>query len=145
MSTAASETPWRRKKIGFSIQNPVKSNRFLSVAGPDPARRRKKNAFQLKFQAKMNHFPSVAGSETARRRFSPYRRGIRCLMLVRYLRGQRQSHHTVENCDVRNSFLPEVSKVHAIWHLSVYFLGRLLITILVVSATPQKTSVPSRA
>ena len=34
-------------------------------------------------------------------------------MLVRYLRGQRQSHHTVENCDVRNCFLTEVSKVHA--------------------------------
>ena len=28
--------------------------------------------------------------------------------------------------DVRNSFLPEIPKVHAIWHLSVYFLGRLL-------------------
>ena len=66
MSTAGSETPGRRKKIGFSIQNPVKINRFLSVAGSDPARRRK-NAFQLKFQAKMNHFPSVAGSETTGR------------------------------------------------------------------------------
>ena len=67
MSTAGSETPGRRKKIGFSIENPVKINRFLSVAGSDPARRRK-NAFQLKFQAKMNDFPSVAGSQTARRR-----------------------------------------------------------------------------
>ena len=59
-------------------------------------------------------------------------------MLMRYRGGQPPSHHTVVTSDVRNSFLPEMPKVHAIWHLSVYFLGRLLTTILVVSATPKK-------
>ena len=58
-------------------------------------------------------------------------------MLMRYRGGQPPSHHTVVTSDVRNSFLPEMPKVHAIWHLSVYFLGRLLITILVVSAMPK--------
>ena len=57
-------------------------------------------------------------------------------MLLRHLRGQPPSHHTVENPDVRNSFLLKVLKVHAIWHLSVYLLGQLLITILGGSAMP---------
>ena len=42
-------------------------------------------------------------------------------MLMRYRGGQPPSHHTVVTSDVRNFFLPEMPKVHAIWHLSVYF------------------------
>ena len=64
--------------------------------------------------------------------FSPYRRGMRFLMLMRYRGGQPPSHHTVVTSDVRNSFLPEVPKEYAISHLCVYFWGRLLTTILEV-------------
>ena len=100
-------------------------------------------------QAKMNiifrPWPDRRRLGEEKKQISPYRRGMRFLMLMRYRGGQPPSHHTVVTSDVRNSFLPEMPKVHAIWHLSVYFLGRLLTTILVVSATPKKTSVPSRA
>ena len=47
-----------------------------------------------------------------KKRISPYRRGMRFLMLMRYRGGQPPSHHTVVTSDVRNSFLPEMPKVH---------------------------------
>jgi len=119
------------------MQNPFKINCFLPVAGSEPK-------FNLKWII-FRPWPDRRRLGEEEKGFSPYRRGMRFLMLMRYRGGQPPSHHTVVTSDVRNSFLPEMPKVQAIWHLSVYFLGWLLTTILVVSATPKKTSVPSRA
>ena len=119
------------------MQNPFKINCFLPVAGSEPK-------FKLKWII-FRPWPDRRRLGEEEKGFSPYRRGMRFLMLMRYRGGQPPSHHTVVTSDVRNSFLPEMPKVHAIWHLSAYFSGRLLTTILEFAAMPKKTSVPSRA
>ena len=119
------------------MQNPFKINCFLPVAGSEPK-------FNLKWIT-FRPWPDRRRLGEEEKGFSPYRRGMRFLMLMRYRGGQPPSHHTVVTSDVRNSFLPEMPKVHAIWHLSAYFSGRLLTTILGFAAMPKKTSVPSRA
>ena len=84
-------------------------------------------------QAKMNiifrPWPDRRRFGEEKKQISPYRRGMRFLMLLRYRGGQPPSHHTVVTSDVRNSFLPEMPKVHAIWHLSVSYTHLTLPTI----------------
>ena len=94
--------PGKRKKIRFSMQNPFKINCFLPVAGSEPK-------FKLKWII-FRPWPDRRRLGEEEKGFSPYRRGMRFLMLMRYRGGQPPSHHTVVTSDVRNSFYRKCRK-----------------------------------